>query len=211
MKILLLTPSDNFLNIEYADKTSFPDRINKIRMNILANDIIRTDKAINTQDIQCIKPDILISYGYMVILKNDVLKLMNNKAINIHLSYLPWNKGYDPIFWAQFYNTLNGVSIHYMDEGIDTGPIIAQKIVKLSRDDTLKSAYKKMRYTAELLFYESWQKIISGNAQRMIQRGEGSYHFKEEIEKYKFILIEGLDTPLKKIRDYGNRERYKYQ
>jgi methionyl-tRNA formyltransferase len=209
MKILLLTPSENFLNIKYASETSFPEKIDKVRMEIISSDIFRTDKEITGKDIQTIKPDILISYGYKVILKKDVLELMDNRAINFHLSYLPWNKGIDPIFWSQFDNTITGVSIHYMDEGIDNGPIIARKIVNLPENSTLRSAYKLLRYEAEKLFYELWHKIISGNAPRIKQEEEGSYHFKEDIEKWKFLLTEDIDTPLKKIRDYGIKERNK--
>ena len=142
-----------------------------------------------------------------IIVDKDVLDLMNNKAINFHLSYLPWNKGIDPIFWSQFDNTITGVSIHYMDEGFDTGPIIARKKIDLPEDATLRSAYKILRYEAEKLLYEFWHKIISGNAPGIKQEEEGSYNSKEDTEKWKFLLTEGIDTPLRKIRDYGIKKR----
>ncbi|MCL0081308.1 hypothetical protein M1N64_03665 [Peptococcaceae bacterium] len=43
------------------------------------------------------------------------------RAINLHISFLPWNRGADPNFWSFIENAPVGVSIHYLDEGIDTG------------------------------------------------------------------------------------------
>lgn len=207
MKILLLTPSDNFLNIKFADKMSFTDDIEKIRREIMTSDITRLNKEITEKDIEIIKPDILISFGYLPIIKKDVLKLMKNKAINLHLSYLPWNKGYDPIFWTIFDNTPCGVVIHRMDEKIDTGDIIARTIVNLTEDATLRSAYKTFRYELERLLYKSFYSIINGTALKIKQESEGSFHYAKDLKKYEFLLSEGINTPIKKIRDYGIKIR----
>jgi len=210
MKILLLTPSDNFLNIKFADKMSFPDDIEKIRKEIMTSDITRLNKEITEKDIEIIKPDILISFGYLPIIKKGVLKLMKNRAINLHLSYLPWNKGYDPIFWTIFDNTPCGVAIHHMDEKIDTGDIIARSIVELPNDLILRSTYKVFRYKLERLLYKSFYSIINGTAPKIKQESEGSFHFAKDLKKYEFLLSEGINTPIKKIRDYGTKIRKKY-
>ena len=203
MKILLLTPYDNFLNIKFANKMSFPSDIDKIRKEIMTSNITRLNREITEKDIEIIKPDILISFGYLPIIKKDVLKLMKNKAINLHLSYLPWNKGYDPIFWTIFDNTLCGVAIHYMDEKIDIGVIIARNIVELPNDSTLYSAYKIFRYELERLLYKSFYSIINQTSPRIKQGSEGNFNFAKDLQKYEFLLSESTGTPINKIRDYS--------
>ena len=71
----------------------------------------------------------LISYGYRFILRKEILDLFPNRAINMHISYLPYNRGADPNFWSFIEGTPKGVTIHYLDEGVDTGDIIVQKEV----------------------------------------------------------------------------------
>ena len=100
----------------------------------------------------------LISYGYRYILKKDVLDLFPNRAINMHISYLPYNRGADPNFWSFFDGTPKGVSIHYLDEGIDTGDIIIQKEVFFDSLDveTLGSSYQKLQIEIQNLFFQHW-------------------------------------------------------
>src|SRR6202035_5691563 len=73
--------------------------------------------------------DLLIAHGYRHIIKPSVLDRFPRRAVNLHISYLPWNRGADPNLWSFIENTPKGVSIHYLDAGIDTGDIIAQKAV----------------------------------------------------------------------------------
>ena len=57
------------------------------------------------------------------------LKTLNEvkTLINLHISYLPYNRGSYPNYWSFKENTPNGVSIHHIDDGIDTGPVLVQK------------------------------------------------------------------------------------
>ena len=66
-----------------------------------------------------------------ILLKKRVLNNIIIPIVNLHISYLPWNRGAHPNFWSFFDATPTGVSIHLIDKGIDTGPIIVQKKVKL--------------------------------------------------------------------------------
>ena len=71
--------------------------------------------------------DWVVSYGYSHIIKQDMIDKAKNPIINLHISYLPFNKGADPNFWSWLENTLKGVTIHQIDKGIDTGDILIQK------------------------------------------------------------------------------------
>ena len=61
----------------------------------------------------------------------------------MHISLLPWNRGYHPNIWSFLEDTPKGVTIHYINEGIDTGDIIVQKEIVIDEDkETLKSSYE---------------------------------------------------------------------
>ena len=83
--------------------------------------------------IQKVDYDLIISFGYCKIINRSILDRIKCPIINLHISYLPFNRGAHPNFWSFFDNTPSGVTIHLIDEGIDTGPIIYQKIVKFLR------------------------------------------------------------------------------
>ena len=88
--------------------------------------------------------DFIISFGYRHIIKEDIINKFINKIINLHISYLPYNKGADPNLWSYLENTPKGVTIHYMDKGLDTGDIIVQKEVCGNIEtDTLKTSYDR--------------------------------------------------------------------
>lgn len=138
--------------------------------------------------------DWLISYGYRHIIKKPVLDLFPKRAINLHISFLPWNRGADPNFWSWRDNTPKGVSIHFIDEGLDTGDILVQRIVHMDHDETLSSSYLKLKEDIEQLFKESWIWIINGWLQGFKQPPGGSFHWKRDK-----TWAGPWDTPVKQI------------
>ena len=66
------------------------------------------------------------------------------------------------MFWAIYKKTPLGVTIHLIDEGIDTGRIIYQKKIKYRKEDTLRSLYDKQRAEFYDLFVKNWKKIKNG-------------------------------------------------
>ena len=85
--------------------------------------------------------DFLLSYGYKYKISYKILKKFKYNCLNLHISYLPWNKGADPNFWSFAENTPRGVSIHQINEKIDEGPIIFRKKISYKENDTLESSY----------------------------------------------------------------------
>ncbi len=143
--------------------------------------------------------DFLVSYGYRHILKKDILDKFPNRAINIHISLLPWNRGADPNLWSFLENTPKGVTIHYIDYGIDTGDILAQQEVYFSGEETLRTSYNKLSRVAEKLFEKYWIDIREGRIQPKTQPIGGSYHRSQEKSKYEKLLTQGWDTPVNKL------------
>ncbi|GJL84787.1 MAG: hypothetical protein DHS20C02_05620 [Micavibrio sp.] len=141
--------------------------------------------------------DMGVSYGYRHILKQNVLDVC--PFINMHISYLPWNRGADPNIWSWIEDTPKGITIHYIDEGIDTGDIIAQREVSMGPDETLATSYEKLQEEVVELFYAHWSAIRAGEAPRHPQQGQGSLHYVADKEKIESLLYDGFNTRVSDI------------
>lgn len=98
-------------------------------------------------------PDWIILAGYMRLLSSLFLKHFNYKVINIHPSLLPAFPGLDGYGDAHKASVAeSGCTIHYVDEGLDTGLIIAQKKIALIKDESLED-FKRRGLALENQFY----------------------------------------------------------
>ena len=125
--------------------------------------------------------DWIISYGYRHIITEKILNASKNPIINLHISYLPYNRGAHPNYWSFKENTLKGVTIHFIDSGIDTGPILVQKKCQFNRDDTLKTSYQKLKIEIEELFYLYFDKIVNHEISPIPQNKKGTFHKKSDL------------------------------
>ena len=83
--------------------------------------------------------------GFMRIISPHFIKEYKNKILNIHPALLPAFPGLDAQKQAiEFGAKYSGCTVHFVDEGVDTGPIIIQEIVKISNNDTEKTLTKKI-------------------------------------------------------------------
>ena len=158
------------------------------------------DKKLNTKEVQKYKYDFLISFGYRYIIRKEVLNLFKEKAVNLHISYLPWNKGSDPNLWSILENTPKGVTIHRLDCGLDTGEILFQKEMFFDNDDTLKSSYEKLQIGLVELFKENWKNIKYRKVISVKQEITGSYHKSSDKNSYLKLLTDGWDTRIKNLK-----------
>ena len=101
---------------------------NIARINISEN--INSPKSISI--IKSYNPDILVSILGNQIFKKHIINLAPKGCINLHTALLPKYRGLMPTFWVLKNNEKKtGVSVFYVDEGIDSGPIIIQKSIKI--------------------------------------------------------------------------------
>jgi methionyl-tRNA formyltransferase len=138
--------------------------------------------------IETINPDFVISYCYRSIIPEEVLDILPNRFINLHTSYLPFNRGADPNLWSIADGTPSGVSIHLIDKGVDTGPIIAQEEVIFSDEETLNSSYNLLHIRIQDLFKRTWPKIKEGNYPLISQSSKGTYHSIRDGESMKSMI-----------------------
>lgn len=142
-------------------------------------------------------PDWIISYGHRHIIREPQLSLFRDRIVNLHISYLPWGRGADPNLWAWVDGGPHGVTLHYIDAGIDTGDIIAQRRVEMDENETLASSYAKLREAAETLFAKTWPLLRNGRAERRKQPPGGSH--RSTSAKASVPLPKGWDTPVNLI------------
>lgn len=173
-------------------------------LNNIEKLVIQTSEKITPEFINTNNIDFIVSYGYRHILRKNVLELLPNRVINLHVSYLPWNKGADPNFWSFVEGTPKGVTIHYLDEGVDTGDIIIQKKVNFNiEQETLSTSYEILQMTIQSLFKENWGRIKAEKCIRKIQIGKGSLHKVKDKKNLSYLLTDSWNTPLSALEKYA--------
>ena len=106
--------------------------------------------------------DYVVLAGYMRLIGFTLLQQFEGKIVNIHPSLLPAFPGKDAIGQALEANVkMSGVTIHFVDEGMDTGPIIAQQSVQLSKIETKASLQAKIHHIEHELYPSVLQKLFS--------------------------------------------------
>lgn len=146
-----------------------------------------------------VQQDFIVSHGYRHILPPHLCERFDGRAINLHISYLPWNRGADPNFWSHFDRTPKGVTIHHIARGLDTGDIIVQQEVEFEPFDTLATSYEKLQQQLVALFVAHWPTIRIGVSSRAPQMGRGSYHRSADKVPLNHLLTNGLHTSIEEI------------
>ena len=147
----------------------------------------------------CIENQIeyIVSYGYRFILGQEVLKSVAWKAINMHISVLPYARGAHPVFWSILEGRPIGATIHIISKGLDTGDILLQAILDLDlKAETFRSCYEKTSRLVEDLFVDQWKNIRVGAIRAKPQLGDGSYHRSSEVKEWEDFLPIGWDTTI---------------
>jgi methionyl-tRNA formyltransferase len=188
MKILLLSPAEDSL---MPILRRYPDTI------------VATTERISGEFVRLHGFDIGVSFGYRHILKPNILSLC--RFINLHISYLPWNRGADPNLWSWIDDTPKGVTIHAIDEGLDTGDIITQRFVEMGAQTTLKTSYDTLTKAMIELFEESWPSIRTGALVTSRQAEGGSFHYAQEGRQILQSLPNGYDTPVSMLKGLASR------
>lgn len=148
----------------------------------------------------------IISYGYRHIIRKTVIDAFQEKIINLHISLLPYNRGADPNLWSFLEDSPKGVTIHFINEGVDTGDILLQVETSFPQDATLTTSYDILSETVEQLFKDHWQDIRDGKIESIPQSNCGSVHRSMDKNKFAHLLKRGWDTPTTEIAGKAKNE-----
>lgn len=137
------------------------------------------------KNIQELEPDLGISAWFGFILKPELLALFTQGCINLHPALLPWNRGWHTNVWPILDGTPAGVTIHWIDPGVDTGDIIVQKQIPIEPTDTGGSLHMKLNVELVNLFSSSWPQIRAGQAPRVTQEhSKATVHRRSELTAF---------------------------
>ena len=121
-----------------------------------------------------LRPKLVISYNYIYMISKECIEYMDGNMINMHISYLPWNRGFSPNIWSFIDNTPKGATIHQVALGLDEGDILFQSRVDFDPDEeTFETTYKKLNDTMEVLFQEHWEELYSGTWKACTEKQNG--------------------------------------
>ena len=135
---------------------------------------------------------------------------MQDRIINLHISLLPWNRGFSPNIWSFIDDTPKGVTIHCVSEGLDEGDVLFQKEVEFDeKKESFASSYEKLNAVLVELFKRNWKHIFDGSflSYRKKQIGKGSSHsiadLKELRQTIDFEWKENVNDFLLRYRTIG--------
>lgn len=145
--------------------------------------------------------DLIVTCAYGQIIPKEVLDLPKYGCINVHASLLPKYRGSAPIQWALFNgDDSTGVTIMFMDEGMDTGDIILEREIKIEDSDDSGTLHDKLSVLGKDTLLEVLPSVFAGTVKRIKQGNDFSLApmIKREDERIDFNN-KGIDI-INKIR-----------
>ena len=123
------------------------------------------------------RPDYIISAGYDKILDQEILNIPEIGTINIHFSPLPKHRGFFPVVWSLLEDQKAGITLHWVNNQINAGDIIARDTVPILASDTAFDLYLKLSKVGMKMFKKHFPQILKGNALRFHQNDQdATYH-----------------------------------
>ena len=173
------------------------------RVPILQPDRIKKDEAV--AEIRALAPDVIVVMAYGQILPRSVLEIPRIACLNLHASLLPKHRGAAPIQAAiAAGDRETGISVMYMDEGLDTGDVMLQQSLELAADETGGSLHDRLAQLAPDALQEAFAQLQAGTAPRIPQDSSAAtYAPKLEREHGRIDWTESAALIERKIRAFN--------
>lgn len=114
-----------------------------------------------TRDVEAHRPDLVISAGFLKILGPRFLARFGGRIVNTHPSLLPSFPGmHAPADALRYGVRITGCTVHFVDAGVDTGPVIAQRAVPVLEDDDEKSLHERIKAVERPLLVETVGRLV---------------------------------------------------
>lgn len=156
-------------------------------------------------DIRALAPDVIAVMAYGQILPRSVLEIPRVACLNLHASLLPRHRGAAPIQAAIVAGDRgSGITVMYMDEGLDTGDILLQSRLEVARNETGGSLHDRLAQIAPAALDEALTHLQKGNAPRISQESSvATYAPKLEREDGRIDWTESAALIERKIRAFN--------
>jgi len=186
LKIMSATP-DHIVSLavteprELSPGSGLPAQCRKLGISCLETARLNTPDVVG--QVSAIGPDIILNINSFRIIKPALLEIPKDGLVNFHNGPLPRYGGVNVCSWAIINGeTLHGVTWHYLDEGIDTGAIIAQRDVEIARDETALSLIMKCINAGTALFRDVFPRLVDGQiTARPQDRSKATYYSLRDI------------------------------
>jgi methionyl-tRNA formyltransferase len=188
----------SWLAAQYSDDIALiftveENRISKIcKVKKIETEVFSTEKnAISMIKSKKIDPEIGFLVWWPKILTPEILSIASSGFINTHPSLLPYARGKNYNFWTLVESTPFGVSMHFVEEGIDCGDIVAQKEVQYSWEDNGGSLFVKAKKAMIELFKDNFKRLKGLNFKAEKQNlSKGSFHYGREMDIASEIFLD---------------------
>jgi methionyl-tRNA formyltransferase len=173
------------------------------RMSILQPTRIKDRQSV--EDVRALAPDVIVVIAYGQILPRDLLEIPKIACLNLHASLLPRWRGAAPVQAAiATGDPQTGITVMYMDEGLDTGDILLQRRIDISSADTGQSLHDRLSQIAPEALLESLRLLAGENAPRIPQDNAlATYAPKLNREDGRIDWSEPANVIERKIRAYN--------
>jgi methionyl-tRNA formyltransferase len=122
-----------------------------------------------------LKPDLGVAVAYGRLIPQETLDLARIGFLNVHFSLLPRYRGAAPVQWALINGErVTGVTLFWLDKGMDTGPVFLRREVPVLGDDDAASLFARLSSVGAELLEQGLAKISAGEINREPQAGEAS-------------------------------------
>lgn len=135
------------------------------------NSLARLDAPlIDIAEVAKFRPDVIVVASFPKIIPVEILATARLGALNMHMSLLPRHRGPDPLFWTYWNDERDaGVTIHWMNERVDAGDIVAQRSMPLERGIPSREAYMQLTAVGVELLAGVLNQVASGRPPRVPQ------------------------------------------
>lgn len=155
---------------------------------VIRGNIFREPEGI--RHLRALDLDYLISVHFPYIMPPGVLSLPRIGTLNLHPAYLPFNRGWHTPSWAIKEGTPYGATLHWIDEGVDTGDIAVQRQIQVHSGDTADSLYQRVLELELQLFAEALPMIRKHRLPRIPQLGDGTAHRKQDLDAQRCLRLD---------------------
>jgi methionyl-tRNA formyltransferase len=157
------------------------------------------------EEIRGLLPDVIVVMAYGQILPRTILEIPSLACLNLHASLLPRHRGAAPIQAAIAWgDSETGITVMYVDEGLDTGDILLQHKIDILPTDTGGSLHDRLGQIAPEVLLEGLKLLVQGNAPRVPQDNAlATYAPKLSRENGRIDWTEPAKVVERKIRAYN--------
>ncbi|MFI6939362.1 phosphoribosylglycinamide formyltransferase [Streptomyces sp. NPDC050418] len=142
---------DGIAGLERASKAGLPTFVHRVKDYGTRSD---WDRAL-TEATAAYTPDLVVSAGFMKILGPEFLARFGGRVVNTHPALLPSFPGAHGVRDALAYGAkVTGCTVHFVDDGVDTGPIIAQGVVEVLDEDDESALHERIKDIERTLLVE---------------------------------------------------------